>query len=536
MNKCMNRHGRNFAILSIILTLIFLLVGCDLINPSGENEPINDNVSPVIEEIDFLPDEITRSDIKQVITVERMYKALTDEEKAQVTNYDKLSKAIEDKNYLQDLDNKLVEEFDNISLFLDEAIPEVIEATISSINLPDTYTYTDSRQSITYRISYSISDTSVINGFGEVAHQANDCDVDVEINVKCSYNNLEKDYVKKIKVERNANLMFDHEILVAYWYGRYQELTEADYESIDIINYSFAQIAENENGWYIDGRLNNLSSFAKAKEKGIKICLSLGGWHDDSSFWDTYAKAARTEANRVAVANAILEVVKEYNLDGIDMDWEYPKSADKNNFTLLMRQIRDTLKAYNKDLLITAAIPAGDWIGSRFDLASLNDVLDLFYIMTYDLDDGMNCNHLSSLSDAKDAVAFFIKNKVAKEKIVIGSAFYGRIYEGVSDNGKGGLGVKASKKNETTFDNIKENYLSRLGKGVTKYYDEEAEAYYLYDSQNNIFITYEDTESVTDKWNYVVEAGIGGLMYWCYNDDKSNTLMKAINAAQKNNK
>ena len=84
--------------------------------------------------------------------------------------------------------------------------------------------------------------------------------------------------------------------------------------------------------------------------------------------------------------------------------------------------------------------------------------------------------------------------------------------------------------------NIKENYLSRLGKGVTKYYDEEAEAYYLYDSENNIFITYEDTESVTDKWNYVVESKIGGLMYWCYNDDKSNTLMKAINAAQKNNK
>ena len=53
MNKCMNRYGRNFAILSIIFTLIFLLVGCDLINPSEENEPINDNVSPVILAHDF---------------------------------------------------------------------------------------------------------------------------------------------------------------------------------------------------------------------------------------------------------------------------------------------------------------------------------------------------------------------------------------------------------------------------------------------------------------------------------------------------
>ena len=521
---------------SFLLLASLLLVGCIQNEPEPDIVDKFEDVASVIDEIEMLPETIEKEDIKQVQNVEKMYKALSEERQALVTNYEKLAKAIEAKNYLQELPNKLLAEFDKIETLVLESLPDVVTYLESNIDLIDTYNYVDERKTIVYRISYTFSDLDIINGLGEVFHPAADTYVDARINVKCSYNNLEKEYEKKIKVERNASFVADHSLLVAYWYGKYQELTAVDYESIDIINYSFAQIAKNESGWYIDGRLNNLSSFAKAKEKGIKICLSLGGWHDNSSFWDTYAEAAKTEANRVAVANAILEVVKQYNLDGIDMDWEYPKSADRTNYTLLMKQIRDTLKAYNKDLLITAAIPAGDWIGSRFDLANLNDVLDLFYIMTYDLDDGMYCNHLSSLNDAKDAVSFFTKNKVDSQKIVIGSAFYGRIYEGVSDNGKGGLGVKASKKDETTFDNIKENYLSRLGKGVTKYYDEEAEAYYLYDSENNIFITYEDTESVTDKWNYVVESKIGGLMYWCYNDDKSNTLMKAINAAQKNNK
>ena len=524
-------------LISFLLLASLLLVACDKIEPEPEIVDKFEEVEALIDEIEMLPEEIEKEDIKQVQTLEKAYKALDEEKKALITNYEKLAKAIEAKNYLQDLPNKLLAEFDKIETFVLTSLPDVISYTETSIELEDTYNYVDERKNIVYRISYSFSDTDIINGLGEVSHQMTDTYVDVRITVNCSYNNLEKQYEKKIKVERNASYVADHNILVAYWYGRFQELTEVDYESIDIINYSFAQIAQDESGkWYIDGRLNRLSSFAPAKEKGIKLCLSLGGWHDDKSFWDIYSKAAKTDESRKAVAQAILDVIKEYNLDGIDMDWEYPTSADKTNFTLLMKQIRDTLKAYNKDLLVTAAIPAGTWITSRFDLANLNEVLDLFYIMTYDLDDGMNCNHLSSLSDAKDAVSFFIKNKVAKEKLVIGSAFYGRIYEGVTDNGKGGLGVKATSKDETSFDNIKENYLSRLGNGVTKYYDEEAEAYYLYDSENRQFITYEDTESVTDKWNYVVQSGIGGLMYWSYENDKSNTLMTAINAAQKNNK
>ena len=523
-----------FYILCFILASL-LLGGCSEIELTNTNEDNDSKVKEVIEEINLLPDEILKSDISQVNAVERMYKALSEEEKAKVYNYDMLAKAIEDKNYLQSLDEVLLKEFENVEKYLDATIPEVVTSLEDKITLPSIYTYTDDRQSIKYRISYTISNTNIINGLGEVSHQATDSTVGLTISVKCSYNNLEKVYERTINVERNLNLMFDHQILVAYWYGKFQELTKEDYESIDIINYSFAQIAQGDDGWYISGRLDNIRSFAAAKEKGIKICLSLGGWHDDKSFWNTYALAASTEANRIAVAQAILDVMIEYDLDGVDMDWEYPSSKDKNNFTLLMKQIRKTLKEHNPDYIVTAAIPAGDWISSRFDIASLNDALDLFYIMTYDLDDGMYCNHLSSLADAKDSVEYFTKYGASKEKLVIGSAFYGRCYEGVEDNGKGGLEAKATKKDEISFDDIKDDYLSRLGAAVVKYYDEDNEAYYLYDSENKHFITYEDTESVTAKWEYVVESKIGGLMYWSYNNDKSNTLMKAINAAQKGN-
>lgn len=489
----------------------------------------------VIDEIECLPDKITKEDISQVREVEQMYNALSDADKEEVSNYEILGQALSMADYLEKIEGILSKEFEKVNKLIDEAIPEVITSLEESIDLPTSYYYEDDIQRVKYSISYNISNPEIINTLGEITHQDDDEEVLIVASITCSYTKETKKYYKNVTVERRISTVFSKKLLVAYWYGRYQELTAVDYESIDIINYSFAQIAQDDNGkWYIDGRLDNLKNFASIKEKGIKLCLSLGGWHDDKSFWDIYALASKTKESREAVANAILDVMIKYNLDGIDMDWEYPTSKDKTNYTLLMKQIKETLKAYNPDYLITAAIPAGDWIGSRFDLKALNDALDLFYIMTYDLDDGMNCNHLSSLADAKETVSFFEKSGVSKEKIVIGSAFYGRVYEGVNDNGKGGLGVKASDKDEISFDEIRETYLSRLGKGVTKYYDEENEAYYLYDATNKCFITYEDTESVTDKWNYVLEANIGGLMYWSYNEDKSNTLMKAINAAQNN--
>lgn len=525
--------------LCLILCLVLAslaLTGCFEVSPIDDEPQEEDKVQLVIQEINLLPDEILKSDINQVIKVERMYNKLSEQEKKQVTNYEMLEKAIEEKNYLQDIDEILQNEFENVERFLNEQIPETIGSFEDKIDLPSTYIYKDSHQTVLYRITYQSSEPDIISNNGVVNHLQEDTYVDLLINVKCSYNGIERLFTKRINVERSIVLLFDHQILVAYWYGKFKQLTDIDYESIDIINYCFGQIAEGDNGWYISGRLSNLTDFTKVKEKGIKVCLSLGGWHDDKSFWDIYAKAASTEENRIAVANAILDVVVKYNLDGIDMDWEYPTSKNKNNFTLLMKQINKTLKEYNEDYLVTAAIPAGDWVNDRFDLASLNDVLDLFYVMTYDLDDGMRCNHVSSLSDAKDAVAYFQKYGVADEKIIIGSAFYGRYYEGVEDNGKGGLGASATYKDEISYDDILKNYLSRLGSGVTKYYDEKEEAYYLYDSTNKLFISYEDTESVIDKWNYAVNTGIGGLMYWSYDNDFSNTLMKAINSAQKANK
>ena len=298
-----------------------------------------------------------------------------------------------------------------------------------------------------------------------------------------------------------------------------------------MVNYCFAQIKENDDGFYID--LSELSQIGKIKELheyGIRVCLSIGGWQDDSSAWVPYQNASKTESSRKQVASAILDVIKRYELDGVDMDWEYPRSEDKNNFTLLMKEIRDTLKEENERYIVSAAVPSS-LNTRRYDYVALNDILDYFNVMTYDMETSSNTSYQSALYTTSysrystdDAVKSITGAGVDKRKVVLGMAFYGKKYEGVSSDNDG-RGQKYSSKREISFTEIYNSYLSM---GIESKYDSSAGSNYLYDTENKIFICFEGEETIKAKCEYAISKDIGGVMWWSYENDKKGILMSYL--------
>lgn len=96
---------------------------------------------------------------------------------------------------------------------------------------------------------------------------------------------------------------------------------------------------------------------------GIKILLSVGGWGADG-----FSQGSRTAQNREKMAQSAAELVKEYGLDGIDIDWEYPCSSlagiasdpgDKENFTLLLKAVREGLERSRRRGICLPSRPAG---------------------------------------------------------------------------------------------------------------------------------------------------------------------------------
>ena len=274
----------------------------------------------------------------------------------------------------------------------------------------------------------------------------------------------------------------------------------------------------------------------------LKIVLSVGGWGADG-----FSQAARTKEGRERFAASALAIVKEYGLDGIDIDWEYPGTSlagiasdrsDKENYTLLLAELRKTLDAYREGMLVTTAVGGDVYFALQTDMKEASRYLDYVQLMTYDLQGGfqkVTGHHAAlyhsegNLFDAcvQKAVNGFVNAGVPMEKLILGVPFYSRKWDGVKGAGcRNGLGMEA----ETVggyggdYGELKESWIGK--RGFIRYWDEQAKVPYLFDGET--FISYEDCESLGVKIAYLKEKGMGGIMFWEYKCDPSGELLSFI--------
>ena len=101
---------------------------------------------------------------------------------------------------------------------------------------------------------------------------------------------------------------------------------------------------------------------------------------------------ASTYGNRRTFTKSLVSYIQKYGLDGVDIDWEYPKAPDRggkpedtDNFVLLMSDIRDAFDAVNPAWEVTLTIPTSYWYLRGFNVTRLQEYVDFFNIMSYDL-------------------------------------------------------------------------------------------------------------------------------------------------------
>lgn len=320
----------------------------------------------------------------------------------------------------------------------------------------------------------------------------------------------------------------------------FSNIREEDYEKLDVINYSFGYIV---NGRVTISNLANINEILYARQNGVRVVLSIGGWGADG-----FSQAVSTKENRNVFISSIIDIINKYDFDGVDLDWEYPGSTaggviiadpanDKHNFSLLLKELRDALDLQNKDLILSAAVPGGSVY--LYEVPELNKYLDYLHIMSYDLSKQGTSSHHSALyssahtsSSADLAVRLYSEAGFSKEKMVIGGAFYGyKSTVGSAGLATNGIGVNTANGSTISYTNIASSILTNPN--FVEYYDNVAKAYWLYDGET--FISYENERSLTYKVEYVVENNLAGIMFWDYNNDKTGTLLEAIYQAYNNN-
>jgi chitinase len=320
-------------------------------------------------------------------------------------------------------------------------------------------------------------------------------------------------------------------------------VTKEDAEKLTHLNIGFGHVRNNEvsiehlkNTEYI----KNLRRY----NPELQILLSIGGWGAGG-----FSEAASTEGGRKTFAETSVKALKALDINGVDLDWEYPcysvagiaaSSADKRNFTLLLKELRSELdkqgKLDGKYYLLTIATGADQYYVDGTEMDKAQEYLDLVQLMTYDMRGGFQTltgHHTNLFTSTGDlfrisieaSVDIFTKAGVPREKIVVGAAFYSRMWKDVPNINNGLHQMTAAFGGYgPSFSELTASYINK--NGFTRYWDDEAKAPYLFDGSS--FISYDDEESLKHKCNYVKEAGLAGLMYWEYGCDTTHTLLQSI--------
>lgn len=320
-------------------------------------------------------------------------------------------------------------------------------------------------------------------------------------------------------------------------------------EKLTHINYAFADVQDGviKKGFEKDEENFKILNSLKERNPDLKILISVGGWTWSGNFSDM----ALTEESRNKFAKSAVEFVRKYKLDGVDIDWEYPglpgignphRPEDKENFTLLLKAIREELDKYekqdNKHYLTTIAAGAFDKFVNATDMGEAAKYLDFVNLMTYDFCeaemDSIASHHTCLYTNPQapknrsthHAVQIFHEAGVPLHKIVIGSAFYGRSWGEVASENNGLFQTGEPVRINSSYKSIRSE-LTGDG-GFQRYWDDVAKAPYLYSDSAKIFISYDDTVSVKLKCDYINENKLRGIMFWEYHGDYQNELLNVM--------
>ena len=296
----------------------------------------------------------------------------------------------------------------------------------------------------------------------------------------------------------------DEKVLVAYVF-RMNSLPDPTY--LTHINYAFGHVNETFDGVLIK-KPEDLHQLASLKKDYpyLKVLISIGGWGSGR-----FSEMAGDSGRRESFAKDCRRVLDEFNLDGIDIDWEYPtvdaagisaSAEDTDNYTLLMRDIR---AAIGPDKLLTQATVAS---AKYMDFKALDQYLDFTNIMSYDLGWAPYHNatlHRSALTkpdglSVEEAVLAHLAAGVPASKLTLGMPFYGRSEDGFP------RGVDITK--------------AHLLPGYTPHWDSVGQVPYLTNDETGAMaFGYDNEKSLALKAQYAVEMGLLGGMYWAYNGD-----------------
>jgi len=299
--------------------------------------------------------------------------------------------------------------------------------------------------------------------------------------------------------------------------------SEIPFDNVSLVVYAFLRPLANGTvvfgDPYADGiNLEELRGLKRA-HPDVRFLASVGGW----TFSENFSKFASTKVGRQVFAESVLAILREYDLDGVDVDWEFPCWAPNGGeeFLALIKTLRETLGG---DYTITVTAPADADTASCVDWRKVSGLVDYIGLMTYDYaGPWLNFTYFNAPlyypgfgpGSVNETVSWYLKIVPAK-KLLLGIPFYGRAFTGVPGRN---FGLYQSFENAT--DEVPYSSIVKLIENCSVLWSDEAKVPWAY-CPNGTFLTYDNPKSVAEKTRYALAKGLGGVMVWQITEDVVN--------------
>lgn len=164
----------------------------------------------------------------------------------------------------------------------------------------------------------------------------------------------------------------------------------------------------------------------QAHNDGAKVFIAVGGWsYEGNPLQPVFEEVSESDETRKLLIENICAFVEEYNLDGVELDWEHPNKNTMVYYEKLAVELSEALKIKNKEM--TAALN-GAWSkteGPEPSMALTDKCLESFSfinVMAYDIN---NTDH-SPVWFTETSIDYWLNRGVPAEEIVIGMPLYAR--------------------------------------------------------------------------------------------------------------
>lgn len=306
--------------------------------------------------------------------------------------------------------------------------------------------------------------------------------------------------------------------VIGYLFNKKVPISTLPYQYLTHINYSFALPAPDCSGHIMPvPKPNRLKKLVKtAHAHGVKVFISIGGWNiGDGGGNDTrFEVLASSPDTRTTFVQSAMKIVRKFNLDGVDIDWEYPDPIEPSasNFVLLMKQLSDSLHAAGKKLS-AAIVSFKDRYGYGIKEEAFQYV-DWMNIMAYDYKNSKDMPHSPYFLAVRSFDYWVGDRGLPANKAMLGLTF--GFYQHL-------IAMGANPYHDSYTINLGALFGDRLPKGAS--------------ADSVITVYYNGIKTVKKKTNLALKRG-GGIMIWAVAGDTTGqySLLKAINEVITNNK